>query len=140
MGEPNQVRQDKIEARYISPTAVILGDPEIGEGTWIGHFCIIDGSGGLKIGKNCDISSGVHIYTHSTHERCSLDGEKLMGEVEIGDNVFIGANSVILPGCYIGSHCIIGALTLLRPHTTISGWSLVTGVPGKVRRDLWKKE
>ena len=46
--------------------AWFVATPTVGEGTWIGAFTVIDGSGGLTIGKGCDISSGVHIYTHSS--------------------------------------------------------------------------
>ena len=107
------------KARFTAPTAVILGDPEIGEGTWIGHFCVLDGSQGLVIGRNCSIASGVHIYTHSTHELTTEGKPKLVGPVVIGDNVAIGANSVILHGCEIGDNVVILALTLLRSWTKI---------------------
>jgi hypothetical protein len=39
-------------------TTTLVGDVEIGENTWIGPFCALDGTGGLSIGKNCSISSG----------------------------------------------------------------------------------
>ena len=107
------------KARYTSPTAVILGEPDIGEGTWIGHFTVIDGSNGLRIGKNCSVASGVHIYTHSTHELTTEGKPKLVGKVVIGDNVAIGANSVILHGCQIGDGVCINALSLLKPWTKI---------------------
>ena len=106
-------------ARFTAKSAIILGNPKIGVGTWIGHFCVIDGSQGLKIGENCSIASGVHIYTHSTHELVTEGKEKLIGSVEIGDNVAIGANSVILHGCHIGNNVVIPALTLLKPWTRI---------------------
>ena len=48
----------------------MIGSPEVGEGTWIGAFTVIDGSGGLKIGRGCDISCGAQIYTHSSARRC----------------------------------------------------------------------
>ncbi len=51
--------------RY-NPHCWICGEPEIGEGTWIGAFTVIDGLGGLKIGKGCDISSGAKIMSHSS--------------------------------------------------------------------------
>lgn len=113
-----------IQARYISPSAVILHQngeyPLIGEGTWIGHFTVIDGSQGLKIGKNCSIASGVHIYTHSTHELVAHGKEKLVGRVEIGDNVAIGANAVIHYGCIIGDNVVIKALCNVKPNTVMS--------------------
>ena len=107
------------KARYTAPSAIILGNPEIGEGTWIGHFTVIDGSNGLTIGKDCSIASGVHIYSHSTHKKTSENGEYLHASVKIGDNVAIGANSVILHGCVIESNTVVPALTLLKPYTRI---------------------
>ncbi|MEI2708095.1 MAG: ribosome recycling factor, partial [Chitinophagaceae bacterium] len=50
--------------------AWVVGEPTVGEGTWIGAFTLIDGSGGLTIGAGCDISSGAQIYTHSSAKRC----------------------------------------------------------------------
>ena len=107
------------QARFTSSSAVIIGNPTIGEGTWIGHFTVIDGSEGLTIGKNCSIASGVHIYTHSTHKLTSEGGKRITGKVAIGDNVTIGANSVIHHGCIIGDNVVIPSLTKLRPYTKL---------------------
>jgi len=121
--------------------AWIVGNPKIGEGTWIGAFTVIDGSGGLEIGKNCDISCGAHIYTHSTVKRC-VQGKRLNKDgtinkelierkpVKIGDCTFIGPNSVVLMGVNIGKHCIIGAGSVVTkdvPDNTV-----VAGVPAKI--------
>jgi acetyltransferase-like isoleucine patch superfamily enzyme len=97
----------------------MLFDCDIGEGTWIGHWTVIDGSGGLKIGKNCSIASGVHIYTHSTHELTTEGKPKLVGKVVVGDNVAIGANSVVMYDVTIGDNVVIPALTLIKPHQRI---------------------
>ena len=113
----------RIKARYVSPFCVILhknGEyPEIGEGTWIGHFTVIDGSQGLKIGKNCSIASGVHIYTHSTHELVTRGKKKLTGSVKIGDNVAIGANAVVHYGSKIGDNVVIRSLSLIKPFSVV---------------------
>jgi acetyltransferase-like isoleucine patch superfamily enzyme len=71
----------------------ITGTPTIGEGTWIGAFTLIDGQGGLTIGRGCDVSSGAQILTHSTVRRCLT--ERRYNRVErvptvIEDYVFIG--------------------------------------------------
>jgi acetyltransferase-like isoleucine patch superfamily enzyme len=124
--------------RY-NPHAWIINDPEIGEGTWIGAFTVIDGIGGLKIGKYCDISCGVHIITHSTIKRCLT--ERIFNEIEkeqtvIGDFVFIGENATILKGVNIGHHSVIAAGAVVRENTVIPPYSLVAGVPGKIIRDI----
>ncbi len=110
----------KNKARFIASNAVVLGEPEIGEGTWIGYFCLLEAvNAPLKIGKNCSIASGVHIYTHSTHKLTTEGKPKEVGAVTIGSNVAIGANSVIMYDVTIGGGVCIPALTLIKPHTRI---------------------
>jgi acetyltransferase-like isoleucine patch superfamily enzyme len=120
-------------ANAYNPLAWFVGEPSIGDGTWIGPFCLIDGSGGLSIGRGCDISAGVHIYTHSTVKRCvtarSADIEH--DRVSIGDHTFIGANSVVLMGVRIGSHCVIGAGAVVTSDIPDHSWA--TGVPATVQ-------
>lgn len=108
--------------------AWITGDPEIGPGTWIGAFAVLDGSGGLRIGAGCDISCGVQVYTHNTVRRCvtaraypAVD----RAPVTIGDHVFVGANAVILMGTTIGDRAVIGAGAVVTrdvpPDTAVAG-------------------
>jgi acetyltransferase-like isoleucine patch superfamily enzyme len=112
--------------------AWFVGEPVIGPGTWIGPFCLIDGSGGLVIGRGCDLAAGVHVYTHSTARRCVTDRavEIERQPVRIGDCTFIGANAVVLMGVTIGSHCVIGAGAVV--STDIPDRSVAVGVPARV--------
>lgn len=71
----------------------------------------------ITIGKNCRISKGVVILTHSgdwfvsQHMFGDVAGE--VDEVVIGDNVFIGMNSIVLKGVHIGDNVIVGANTVV---------------------------
>jgi acetyltransferase-like isoleucine patch superfamily enzyme len=114
------------------PLAWFVGEPEIGAGTWIGPFCLIDGSGGLTIGRGCDLAAGVHVYTHSSARRCVSDRavEVERRPVRIGDCTFIGAHAVVLMGVTIGSHCIVGAGAVVSQD--VPDCSLVVGVPARV--------
>ena len=113
--------------------AWIVGDPDIGEGTWIGAFTVIDGSGGLVIGRGCDISSGVHIYTHSSAKRC-VSGRRFpeveRQPVRIGDRVFIGAGAIINMGVEIGDEAVVGAGAVVT--SDVPARSVVAGVPARV--------
>jgi acetyltransferase-like isoleucine patch superfamily enzyme len=123
-----------------NPHAWILGEPEIGEGTWIGAFTLIDGKNAkLKIGKGVDVSSGVQILTHSSAKRCTTERKYNIVDskpVEIGDYVFIGTNAVILMGAEIGHHSIIGAGCVVTENMKIPPYSLVVGVPGKIKKNI----
>jgi len=113
-------------------SATIAGDVTIGDNTWIGPFCEIDGTGGLKIGSYCSISYGVNILTHDT-AKWSLSGGKEPYEydsVSIGDCCFIGVNAIILRGVRIGDHCLIGAHSLV--NIDIPDFSIAVGVPARV--------
>jgi acetyltransferase-like isoleucine patch superfamily enzyme len=118
-----------------NPHAWIVGEPEIGEDCWIGAFTVIDGSGGLTIGRGCDISAGAQIYTHSTVNRVLSEGSAEIDRspTTIGDFVHVGAGAVILMGCTIADHCVIGAGAVLPQFTTVPPWSVVVGVPAVVR-------
>ncbi len=119
--------------------AWIAGQPEIGAECWIGAFTLIDGLGGLKIGRGCNISSGAQVLSHSTVRRCLT--ERIYAAVdhratELGEFVFVGANAVILMGCKIGHHSVIAAGAVVREGTEIPPYSMVAGVPARVVRSI----
>lgn len=140
---------DGIPANPYNPHCWITGEPEIGEGTWIGAFTLIDGQGGLTIGKGVNVSTGAAILTHNTVKRCVT--ERAYNQVdrkptEIGDYVFIGENATILMGCKIGHHSVIGAGAVVLENTEVPPYSLVVGVPGRIVKSIeteieqWKQE
>lgn len=62
----------------------------------------------IKMGDNVTLAPRVHILCHDASTKTHLGYTKI-GKVTIGDNVFIGAESVVLPNVTIGSNVIIGA-------------------------------
>lgn len=124
-----------LPANPYNPHAWIIGEPDIGEDCWIGAFTVLDGSGGLSIGRGCDISCGVHIYTHSTVRRvisARKHPDPDRQPTTIGNHCHLGANAVVLMGCEIGDHCIVGAGAVVREGTVAPPWSVIVGVPGRV--------
>lgn len=117
----------------------VIGEPSIGEGCWIGAFTLIDGSGGLTIGRGCDISSGAQIVTHSSARR-TVTGRVHptvdRAPIHIGDHVFIGTNAVVLMGSRIGSHSVVAAGAVVSENSDFPPYSVIAGVPAKRRGDV----
>ena len=113
-----------------------VGDVMIGDHTRIGlHNTII---GPVKIGSHVNLAQGITV-TALNHN--FNDAEKRIDEqgvstnpVTIEDDVWVGANAVILPGVTIGNHCVVAAGAVVTkdvpPH------SLVAGVPAKVIKQI----
>lgn len=111
----------------------------IGPSTYISPKAYIDTHkpGKVKIGRNCYITRNVVILCHTDTRRGgpleiweNKGGEREFSSVSIGDNVFIGVNSVIMPGVSIGDDVIIGALTLVDKN--IPNRKVATGIPAKI--------
>lgn len=96
----------------------------------------------ITVGDRLVVSSKVvfltHDYSYTTgliaiHNKPDTD-IGILGPIEIGNNVFIGMNSILLPGTRIGDNVIIGAGSVVRG--TIPGNVVVSGNPAKVVSDI----
>lgn len=89
----------------------------IGDGTQFFGTKKIDCGPLVSIGKNCKITDGVRIVYHTGDldileryfESDEIPNVSMKGKIEIGNNVFVGEQSIILPDTQIGDNCIIGA-------------------------------
>ena len=130
-----------LPANPYNPHAWFVGEPEIAEGCWIGAFAVIDGSGGLRIGRGCDISAGAQIYSHSTVRRVVSERSRPIERAMtvVGDYVHIGAGAVVLMGANIGHHCVVAAGAVVPQFMQVPAWSVVAGVPGVIRPDAARR-
>lgn len=85
----------------------------------------------IKIGNNVTISTGVKFLTHDNSViKCVENATDLIGTIQIGNNCFIGANSILLPGVIIGDNSIIGAGSVVTK--TIPENVIIGGNPAKI--------
>ena len=110
----------------------LFGSVKVGENTWVGPFTILDGSGGLAIGSNCSISAGVQIYSHDSVEWAVSGGLKpyIYAATTIGDNCYIGPNTIITKGIEIGDGTIIGANSFV--NRSFPANSKIVGSPARL--------
>lgn len=89
------------------------GTVKIGNRVFFNNDCSINAHKRIEIGDNCIFGENVKIYDHN-HIFKDLDkpiyeqGFKCK-DVVIGNNCWIGSNTVILAGTVIGDHCVVGA-------------------------------
>ncbi len=97
----------------------------------------IQGINGIKMGNNVLMAPGVTIIS-ANHDMTEFDKHVKAEPITIGDNVWIGANAIILPGVKIGSNTVIGAGSVVTKD--IPNNSIAAGVPCKViRKNQTKK-
>jgi len=120
-----------------NPLAWVVGSPQVGAGCWIGAFTLIDGSGGLRIGEGCDISTGAQLLTHSSMRRCVTERRHPdvdRAATEIGAHCFIGTGAIVLMGSRIGHHCVIAAGAVVKEFSEFPPYSLIAGNPAVRKR------
>ena len=83
----------------------------------------------ITIGDDVTMSIHVTVMAHDASTKKMLGYTKI-GQVHIGNHVFIGANTTILPGVTIGDYAVIGAGSVVTHD--IPANSIVVGVPGRV--------
>ena len=83
----------------------------------------------IEIGDNVTMAPRVHILCHDASTKTFLNYTKI-GRVTIGNNVFIGAETVVLPGVTIGNNVIIGANSTVTHDVPDN--SVVAGSPARV--------
>lgn len=83
----------------------------------------------IMIGDNVTLAPRVHILAHDTSTYMFL-GKTRAANVSVGNNVFVGAGTIILPGVHIGNRVIIGAGSIIAKD--IPDNSVAAGNPAKV--------
>ena len=113
-----------------------VGDVIIGDYTRIGQHSTLIGP--VCIGSHVNLAQGIVVtaLNHNFEDRSRRIDEQGVStrQVRIGDDVWIGANAVILPGVTIGSRCVVAAGAVVTKD--VPDGSVVGGVPARVLRTI----
>lgn len=109
---------------------------EIGENFYCNYNCVILDCAKVTIGSNVLLAPNVGIYTagHPVHYELRNAEYEYAFPITIGDNVWIGANTVINPGVTIGDNCVIGSGSVVTKD--IPANYIAAGNPCKVIREI----
>jgi len=144
----NKVFPKVLSADWVAPNATVIGDVEVGEGSSLWHTVVLRGdTAKIRIGKNSIIQDRVLL-------KSSIKGE---GEINIGNNVFVGPN-VQLDACtldhfaYIGMGATIHRDAIVEPYAMVAAGAVIpegtvvpsgqvwAGNPAHYLRDVTQEE
>ena len=113
---------------------------EIGENFFANYNLIVLDVGKVKIGDNVQIAPNVSIYTagHPLHPDSRNSGYEYGIDITIGDNVWIGGNTCIMPGVTIGNNVVIGAGSVVTRD--IPDNMIAVGNPCHVMREITEED
>lgn len=104
----------------------------IGDGTFVGSGCEFNAIQGISIGANCLIASGCRFVDHDhgiqAGQLMKLQDE-ISSAIQVGTDVWIGANSIVLKGVSIGDGAIVAAGSVVTK--SVAPYAIVAGVPAK---------
>lgn len=101
----------------------------IGDGSIINRGVLLQTLGGLVIGKNVSVSTGVSLVT-GAHDMSDPQFTEVMKPIIIGDYAWIGTNATVLGGVTIGEGAVVCAGAIVR--SDVRPYAVVDGVPAKV--------
>ncbi|WP_394974895.1 transferase hexapeptide repeat family protein [uncultured Croceitalea sp.] len=130
------------KSSFVHPLAAVTGNVIIGKHCYVGPGAAIRGDWGqiiLKDGVNVQENCTVHMFPGKSiilDESAHIGHGAIIHGANIGKNVLVGMNTVIMDDTEIGDESIIGAMAFIKAETKIPRRSLVVGNPGKIVKEV----
>ena len=132
---------------FVAPTAVVIGDVEVGPQSGIWFFCVVRGDfNSIRIGARTNIQDGTIVHVDPGEFRTEIGDEVTIGHgaiihgCRLRDRAFVGMGAAVLDGCMIEEGGMLGAGALLPPGKVIGRNELWVGVPARLERVISPKE
>lgn len=121
-------------SKIISPEKILLH----GKTRYIGWSpcCYIQALNGIEIGENVRVGPGVKLIS-ANHNMCNYNTHDKDNPIKIGNDCWICANAVILPGVELAQHTIVAAGAVVTKNFLV-GDCIIGGVPAEVIRRIGK--
>jgi carbonic anhydrase/acetyltransferase-like protein (isoleucine patch superfamily) len=138
-----QGKRPKIaSSAFVAPTAVIIGDVEIGEESSIWFGAVLRGDNGpIRVGARTSIqdNSVIHVSTGfqtTIGDDCTIGHCAVMEDCIIENGALIGSNAVILNEAVVGAKSLIGAGSVVAARAKIPAAVVAAGSPAQVKKPL----
>jgi carbonic anhydrase/acetyltransferase-like protein (isoleucine patch superfamily) len=127
---------------FVAPTAVLIGDVEIGEesSVWFGAVIRAD-NGAIRIGARSNLQDNAVIHVGENSQTIVGDDVTIghcafLEDCVVENGALIGTNSVVLNGATVGRRSLIGAGSVVTANATIPPESVAVGAPAVVKKKL----
>ena len=128
---------------YIDPSAQVIGDVVVGERSSIWPNATVRGDVNyIRIGEETNVqdNSVLHVE-HEIHplilgNRVTVGHSVVLHGCIVEDECLIGIGAIVLNGAKVGAGSVVAAGAVVPQGVVVPARSLVTGVPGRVRREL----
>jgi len=131
---------------WIAPNATIIGDIVIKKDVSIWFNAVLRGDvEKITIDERSNIQDGSVLHTDPGYplivgKGVTVGHMVMLHGCSIGNDTLVGIGSIILNNAKIGNNCIIGANTLITENMIVPDNSIIVGSPGRVVRQVTKKE
>ncbi len=131
---------------WVAPTAVVIGNVEIGEDASIWWGAVIRGDlDVIRIGPGCNVQDGAVLHADpglplTLAENVTVGHMAMVHGCTVGRASLIGIGAIVLNGAVIGEECLVGAGTLIAEGKSFPPRSLILGTPGRVVRTLGEED
>jgi carbonic anhydrase/acetyltransferase-like protein (isoleucine patch superfamily) len=131
---------------YVAPGAQLVGDVRLGAGASVWFNVVLRADD-----ERIEIGAGSNVQDASVLH-CDRDMPTLVGRgvtighrvllhgCTIGDHCLVGNGAIVLDGAVLGEHCLVGAGTLVTPGKVFPAGSVLMGSPAQVVRAVGERE
>jgi carbonic anhydrase/acetyltransferase-like protein (isoleucine patch superfamily) len=134
------------ESAWAAPTATLIGKVTLGPDSSVFYGAVLRGDmDAISLGARSNVQDNVSVHCDSGRPTVigagvSIGHSAVVHGCTIEDDCLIGMSATVLNGAVIGAGSLIAAGAVVREGSVIPPRSLVTGVPGTVRREVTEAE
>jgi carbonic anhydrase/acetyltransferase-like protein (isoleucine patch superfamily) len=129
---------------FIAPTAVLIGDVEVGAESSVWFGAVLRGDHpdhGIRIGARTSVQDNCVVHVSAlgptvVGDEVTIGHGAVFESCEVRARALIGMNAVILHGAVIGEESLVAALSVVPEGMQVPPRMLVAGAPARIRKEL----
>ncbi|MDX1664064.1 MAG: gamma carbonic anhydrase family protein [Candidatus Promineifilaceae bacterium] len=127
---------------FIAPTAMLIGDVEVGDNSSIWFGAVLRGDfGPIRVGPGCSVQDNVvlHVFADAPtvlEENVTVGHNSTLEGCYVGAGSVVGMNAVILPHAHLGRQVMVAAGSVVGEGAQFPERVLIAGAPATVKKEL----